>query len=230
MVRSVAAGNGPSESPAEPEEEKKLAVDRWIELDLYWFDRENMERSVAQFFERTYPLYKGAAGWRGAIVCVGWMVDYIMGFADNLDQRIPLARFDVAARWPAHRRVIDLPRDRVTYAPWTYRDLQRLGNEFRSQARNKNGIADFEFGTLVLGLRQIYGCGVTGWRAEHTEAWAKGLVPGAPLKADQQRYAAYPQGIPQGTPFYRLFALQWGAVSEAVGIDALVLRDGMWGA
>lgn len=86
-----------------------------------------------------------------------------------------------------------------------------------------------------MGWSNIYGSGVTGWRAEHPEAWVKGieiygsLIPGASLDSDRRRYAAFPHGVPQGIPFYRFFAHQWGALSKAVGINALVLRDGMWG-
>lgn len=114
-----------------PEASAKINCDRWLELDLYWFDRDRLGQSVAQFLERTYPLYRNVTGWRGVIVNVGWMVDYIAGFDGNLDERIPLGEFDVSRPYPPQERIIDLPRERVTYAPWTYRDLERLGDEFR---------------------------------------------------------------------------------------------------
>ena len=39
---------------------------------------------------------------------------------------------------------------RPCYLPlWTYRDLKRLGDKFRTQAREKYGMPDFKFGTLI---------------------------------------------------------------------------------
>jgi hypothetical protein len=229
-----AVGKSP-EAPAAP---TKIGSDRWLELDLYWFDRNHLAESVAKFLERTYPLYKNVTGWRGVILNVGWMVDYIAGFEGKLSQRIPLAEFEVAKSYPRSERIIDLARDHVKYAPWTYDDLKRLGEEFRRQAAQTYGMYDFKFGTLILGWHNIYASAIVGFRAEHPEAWVSGenlrdsaaaLIPGAILKPDQHPYAAFPDGIPSATPFYRFFARQWGALSKAVGIDALVLRDGMWG-
>lgn len=219
----------------------KPGTDRWLELDLYWFDRDSLATSVARFLERNYPLYKNATGWRGVILNVGWMVDYIAGFEGALDQQIPLVEFDPAKNYPRIRPIggwADRPRDHVKYQPWTYRDLKRLGEEFRHQAAHTYGIHDFKFGTLVLGWYSLYSSAIEGFRAQHPEAWLTGggrhgtfagLIPGAVLKTDRHPYAAFPEGIPCATPFYRFFARQWGSLSKTVGIDALVLRDGMWG-
>ncbi|MGD0733179.1 MAG: hypothetical protein ABR956_18085, partial [Terracidiphilus sp.] len=83
----------------------------------------------------------------------------------------------------------------------------------------------------------IYDSTDAGWRADHPEvyvhhwrsAYNRSLIPGAILKPDSRHYAAFPNGIPADTPFYRFFAQQWGKLSQAAGIDALVLRDGLFG-
>jgi hypothetical protein len=223
-------------------EDSPLATDRWIELDLYWFDRDHIAQSVSTYLDRMYPVYKNAAGWQGVILNVGWMIDYIAGFGGNLDARIPLADFTYS-QWGLEKPPqLSIPpgtnaEGHRVYAPWTYADLKRLGEEFRQQAASRYGMKDFKFGTLILGWGNIYSSTKIGWRAEHPEVYVhhgaqdtdESLLPGAILRPDQNRYAAFPNGIPEGTPYYRFFAKQWGSLSRAVGIDALVLRDGMFG-
>ena len=216
-----------------------LRTDRWIELDLYWFDHNHIAQSVSQFLDRTYPLYKSASGWRGVIVNVGFLIDYITGFEGDLDERIPLPEFQVK-QWlgPQFQKLpYPLPMEEIRYPPWTYRDLKTLGEEFRHQAAQRYGIKDFKFGSLLLGRHHDYNASVSGWRSEHPEIWDQvdgegGVGPLNPLRnllADHRRYAAFPVGIPADTPFPHFIAQQWGAVSRAVKFDALVLRDGMWG-
>ena len=212
-----------------------LQSDRWTELDLYWFDRDNIPQSVAKFLERTTPLYQNAAGRHGVIVNVGWTVDYIAGWSGDLDQRVPLLEFSPGDWWkrlaPEYRR-LPPPVQRVKYAPWTYGDLRQLGEEFRRQAASKYGLNDFKFGALVVGLDHLYGS-TQGWCHQHSEAFIHDshmsgrLNPGALLRPDHSSYAEFPQGIPIQTPFYRFFARQWGSLSRAARLDALVLRDGM---
>jgi hypothetical protein len=38
-----------------------------------------------------------------------------------------------------------------------------------------------------------------------------------------------PQGVPNGFSFFQLFGLQWGALSDFLGLDAVILRDGLSG-
>jgi hypothetical protein len=226
------AGGPPDQPPA-------LRTDRWIELDLYWFDHEHIAQSVSQFLDRTYPLYKNATGWRGVIVNIGFLIDYITGFEGNLDEPVPLPEFHVK-QWlgPQFQKLpYPLPMEDIKYPAWTYRDLKTLGEEFRRQAAERYGIKDFKFGSLLLGRHHDYNASGGGWRDAHPEIWdhrqdKTGVGPlnvTRNLHADHRTYPAFPTGIPEGTPFPHFFALQWGAVSRAVQFDALVLRDGMWG-
>jgi hypothetical protein len=52
--------------------------DRWLEIDLYWFDLDHVQNSVSEFWDRFTPLFRGVAGDKGVILNVGWTVGYIM--------------------------------------------------------------------------------------------------------------------------------------------------------
>src|SRR5208283_526245 len=106
---------------AVPDHPTGLRADRWIELDLYWFDHEHIAQSVSQFLDRTYPLYQNATGWRGVIVNVGFLIDYIAGFEGDLDQRVPLPEFHVK-QWlgPQIQKLpYPLPMEDIKYPAWT---------------------------------------------------------------------------------------------------------------
>jgi hypothetical protein len=44
-----------------------LKTDRWLEIDLYWFEHKDMEKSVNQFWDRFHPLVEDLEGWKGLI-------------------------------------------------------------------------------------------------------------------------------------------------------------------
>jgi MFS family permease len=50
-----------------PDRPSALRADRWIELDLYWFDHEHIAQSVSQFLDRTYGVK-----WPYAISFLFW--------------------------------------------------------------------------------------------------------------------------------------------------------------
>ena len=57
--------------------------DRWMEIDLYWFEPTDIPGSVDRFWDRFYPLFDGVAGDRGVILNVGWTVGYIMEWSGD---------------------------------------------------------------------------------------------------------------------------------------------------
>jgi len=249
-----------SSAPRALAQQQKLPTDRWTWLELYWVDHDRIPESVSTYLDRVYPLFKNASGWHGVIVNLCWIIDYIALWQGDLDQRIPLYDMDVAGEWeslPANFQRRPPSADQYKYAPWTYRDLKRLGTEFRKQAAERYGLNDFKFTTTLLGYDDHYLTPRPNWRSEHSEIyihdsnlaahlpqhslaplwkdaqsqwhWLHSLIPGAPLKADQRKYAAFPNGIPGGTPFYRFFARQWGSLSKAVDLDGLFFEDDMFG-
>jgi len=70
----------------------KLHTDRWIEIDLYWFDRDNVDASGLAFWDRYHPLYAGVDGWKGVIVNVGWLGDVIFDWSGDLESEISLPK------------------------------------------------------------------------------------------------------------------------------------------
>jgi hypothetical protein len=133
---------------------------------------------------------------------------------------------------------IQIPRH--AYGPWKYGDLKQLATELRTVAAQR-GISDFKVGSLTLAWRAAYGTleSVYGstptFLSRHLEIFgaAKGekewlfmaFNPSNRLHRDDRRYGGLPDGIPEGMPVYRAFAEQWGSLSRAVGLDALMLRD-----
>lgn len=70
----------------------KINEDRWLELDLYWFDKDNIWASVNKFWQRYAPLFKDITGWRGVILNVGWLMDYIYEWRGDLNDSLPLPK------------------------------------------------------------------------------------------------------------------------------------------
>ena len=77
----------------------RVKADRWVEVDLYWFDRNDIPGSSERFWQRYAPLFEGAEGWRGVILNVGWTVDYVMDWRGNLDQEISFPVGFVQQSW-----------------------------------------------------------------------------------------------------------------------------------
>ena len=71
---------------------EQLKTDRWLEIDLCWFEQKNMEQSVNQFWERFNPLFQGIDGWRGIVLNVGWTSDYLFEWHGTLKETIQLPK------------------------------------------------------------------------------------------------------------------------------------------
>lgn len=200
-----------------------LLPDRYVEIDLDWFVPGDAT-SVAEFVDRTAPLWQGVRGDRGVVLNPGFLVDVVTEFGGDVDQRLPLRsrRYD---RW----------RDR------SYGDLATLAGAIRVEAA-RIGIPDVRVGILVAGVGRVitgsdlYDLG-SDWCDRHPELYpfdlsplpGPDLDPRVPLQGDRHRYAAFPDGVPPGLAFGELLAAQWAAVASACGLDAIHLRDGFWG-
>ncbi len=233
---------------------QRVPGDRWMEIDLYWFQQDDIQNSVDKFWDRFAPLYRGVQGYRGVILNVGWTVQYIMDWSGDLNQRIVLPTGSGQARWVAEngplsgdwqqmqaewkmRAAQSVNVQRVGYGPWTYGDLRKLAVALRDTGA-KRGIPNFKVGTLTYGWTRAYG-ELAPWAEQHPEAFVSILAgiqkgaykrgpvfnPGALLHADPRHLGGLPNGIPEGMPAYRAFAAQWGSLSKTVGLDAVMLRD-----
>ena len=189
-----------------------INTDRWIELDLYWFDARQPEKSAAEFWDRYEPLYRNASGYRGVVLNIGFTVNYVMTYC-SLDQAIALPDTsgqelgakvqgalagNTAERQAAWRKRFEGHRnhaERVSYGPWTYRGLLRLTTALRTEAKRRR-IADFRVGSFVSAFNNAYGA-VAPFAEAHPEAWTRWrpkpdlfdssayFDPSAKLKADR---------------------------------------------
>lgn len=227
--------------------------DRWLEIDLYWFEQKDIAGSVKAFWDRFQPLYAGVQGYRGVILNLGWTVTCIMEWSGDLTQTISLPRGSGQQHWVDERgplRGTTEERKQEAqarfakpqmvphhgYDPWTYGDLKRLALVLREEA-TKRGLPGFKVGMLNYAWTNAYG-EEPAWVQRHREAFtawqeapasessiASYFDPSAKLHADSARLGGLPKGIPEGISVHQAYAAQWGSMSKAVGLDALMLRD-----
>jgi hypothetical protein len=231
-----------------------VPADRWMEIDLYWFDAANVEGSADKFWKRYAPMYRDVAGYKGVVLNVSMTANYILTYSGDPDQEIALPKTsgqeighvvrgqldgDTAQRQRAWRQRFTGPPEApqsIAYGRWTYRDLRRLTDALRARAR-RAGIRDFRVASLAVGSDGTYGDPMpfaqhhpeafTRWREQASGALGSSshFDPANALHADPTPLGGLPHGIPEGLPVHALFAAQWGAVSKASGLDGIMLRD-----
>jgi len=225
----------------------KIMADRWLEIDLYWFNHKDMEKSAVAFWKRYYPLMEGIDGWKGVFLNVGWISDYILEWQGDLNQEIRLPKNMKSWGWLKDEGQLSgtslermqLWKDRfeklgtpnvINYDTWTYADLKKLVHILKEIAREKYKLNDIKVGTFVLGFQSVYGGDKSAFSIKHPNSfqnWVPNLE--AKLSADPQKYGAYPTGIPGGTPLTEFFGKQWGDLSKAIKLDVILLRDSYLG-
>lgn len=221
--------------------------DRWLEIDLYWFDHKDMEKSAKQFWDRFHPLMENVDGWKGVILNVGWLSQYILGWEGNPNAMLALPKNmkmwsmfkDTGQLSGDTNERIQLWKNRfdqadtakiIDYDEWTYADLKRLASLIRETALKKYKLKDIKVGTLVFGGESIYKGDKMMFALIHPEVfWNRHPNLIARLSTDNRKYGAFPEGIPEGIPLTEFFGKQWGNLSKVVGLDAIVLRDGYLG-
>lgn len=68
----------------------RVPGDRWLEIDLYWFDPAHPEQSASSFWARYAPLYRGVSGYRGLVLNIGFTANFILTYSGDPDQAIAL--------------------------------------------------------------------------------------------------------------------------------------------
>jgi hypothetical protein len=133
------------------------------------------------------------------------------------------------------------PRQRHGYDPWTYGDVMLLSAALKEEAA-RHGISGFKVGMLNLAWTNGYGEGRFdgAWSSKHQEAFTPSAPvepprffmplgryfdPGARLHADPTPMGGLPHGIVEGMPVHQAYAAQWGSMSRALGLDAIMFRD-----
>jgi len=231
-----------------------VKTDRWLELDLYWFEKDNIQNSVDTLLERYYPLLQNIDGWKGFILNTGWLIDNIVGWNGDINQPIDFPENMKTPPWFNDKGVLTgnagelwdnykLRLERSSelqvlhYEDWTYADVKKLCSTIRSVAKKKYNIPDIKIGTYVLGWDNAYAGALAKFAIKHPYLFMPSIyyevnvlnIEGIIKAGDNQKYGAYPKGIPDGTPVTEFFGKQWGSLSKAVGYDAIILRDAMFG-
>ena len=201
--------------------------DRWLEMDLTWFDpAQPFTPRLEELFERISPLLRDVDGRAGIFFNLGWLIDLVTQWTGDLDQRIPTRSRRTAA-----------------WASVGYRRLSEFVTEFR-EVGERHGVADIGCGILFVHWAhvvwppelKIYDFD-SDWYERHPELYGEAhshigmpdLHPSQPLHADDYPYATAPSGLDEGTDFPAFFGAQWASFAEAVGFDAILLRDGFCG-
>lgn len=228
-------------------------ADRWLEIDLYWFKQKAIPYSVRQFWDRFEPLYKGVRGYRGVILNIGWTVGPVMEWSGDLQQRISLPAGTGQQKWVDEHGPLTGTTDerkkkseerfagarvatRHGYDPWTYGDVKLLAAEMKREA-TRRGIIQLKVGILNYAWRDAYG-EEAPWVRRHPEAFTpiariqpdnfsvgRYFDPAALMHTDPRPLGGLPHGIAEGTPVHEAYAAQWGSLSRALGLDAIMLRD-----
>ncbi len=233
---------------------KPIVTDRWLELDLYWFEKEDIQGSVEKLLERYHPLLENLKGWKGFIINTGWLIDNIVGWNGDINQRIGFPEEMKTPPWFNDKGVLignaeelwdnyNLRLERSSegqvlhYEDWTYSDVKKLCHKIRNVAKKKYNIPDIKIGTYVLGWDNAYGGNFAKFAVKHPYLFMPSIyyevnvlnIEGIIKGGDTQKYGAYPNGIPEATAVTKFFGDQWGSLSKAVGFDAIILRDAMFG-
>jgi len=96
----------------------------WTEIDLYWFQGEEINIKVKELFDRLTPLWSRESNSRkGLSLCIGWLYDSVLYWNKKMD--------DVIATCQA-----------PTYESWTYDRIRQLNLTIKQEAVNR-GILDF---------------------------------------------------------------------------------------
>lgn len=202
-------------------------ADRWLEMDLTWFEPDQpFGPRLDELFERIAPLLVDVQGRAGIFFNLGWLIDPITEWTGDLDQRIP-TRSRRTAKWAAVG----------------YRRLAEFVTEFREAGR-RHGAGEIGCGILFVHWAhvvwppelKIYDFD-SDWYERHPELYGPAhshigmpdLHPANPLHADDYPYATAPDGLAEGASFPEFFGAQWASFADAVGFDAILLRDGFCG-
>lgn len=234
---------------------EKLAKDRWIEMDLYWFDKANMQESADQFWQRYHPLFENIDGWKGVVINMGWTSGYILDWHGDLGENLHLSQSVAITMKPAEgeppltgtteermkqweERFAKRGKQHTTkipYPQWTYGDLKVLISHIKTAAE-KYGLKDIKVGSRTVAWLR-YGRNKVPFSEKHpesfvqTEGWRNPVLDcRARLTKDETSYGAFPDGIKEGLRLTEFFGKQWGNMSKRVGLDCVLLADSFFGA
>ncbi len=201
-----------------------MLSERWVEIDLYWFQGAPETERVRQFFDRIEPVFALEPGNRcGVSLCVGWLFDSVLFWNGDPGAVIPCCQAP-------------------TYEPWTYRRLGVLVAALRAEAAGR-GLADFHVALALMGIETQSFDDCEGWsgRTDQVEETARYNITGKWFFDHREvfdpRFDLFFFGAPVRVPddervcpgqnpeFGAYFAAKLCSMARAAGFGAVVLRD-----
>jgi|GEM_PF-2018019 len=204
-----------------------LPVDRWLEMDLTYFDpRRDLSAQIDTMLDRVAPLLGAVNGDRGIIFNVGWLIDLVTEWTGDPTQKLPT-----------------LSRRTALWGEQSYAALREFIVQLRHSAAQCD-LSDLQIGVLFVGWAhvvwppelKIYDFD-SAWYQRHPELYdppksfigMPDLHPIKRLHADSYAYAAFPNGLAENAYFPDFFGVQWGHLADFLNLDVLHLRDGLTG-
>lgn len=218
-----------------------------LELSLkpFGYDKsvEGIEKVCRDCFEKWAALLKYAKGCSILL----WTSDgsEILEFTGDLDKSFEWCKYIGIGNWDRTKKGKELTGEEKTAArclqvfpiyymenppEMTYRDLKNIITALKKVGKEMTGF-DIKVGeTFDPGPEFAY----SEFKYERHPEIAKGNIIGkkqwlhcaARLHAEDRAYAAYPQGIPEGTHIGEFLGKQFMAMKEALGFDYLWLSNG----
>ena len=213
-----------------------------LEMSLKPFkktDKEYIRNVCANVFEQWRPLIKG----RKTISVMLWVGDgsELLDYAGRLEDTFEWARFVGTANLPYLEdnapRETSLHERKQDYMPdapvMTYAILKEIVSCFKEEGKKafpdseirvgetfdigpEFAISDFRYNRHRECITTSSGCDGYGF----VDVWSV-------LHGDSRTYAAYPSGIPEGTPFATFFGKQSSVFLPDMGFDYLWLSNGL---
>ena len=213
-----------------------------LEISLKPFGRdmsdEGVRNTAARLFSQWMPLLKRASGCS----VLFWTSDgsEILEYTGDLDREFEWCRYIGIGNWDRnadpgkdgdadclHHYPINYIEDPP---PMTYRDLKRIIAAVKDVGREITGF-DIEAGeTFDPGPEFAW----SDFKYVRHPEIAQGSIMGqrkwvhcaAALRADDRRYAGFPEGVPEGTTLGRFLGRQFRALADDVGFDYIWLSNG----
>jgi hypothetical protein len=199
----------------------QIDKDRWIEIDLRWFDPDQLETCCIELMNKVKPLYEQVSGTRGMILCCNLLADLLTEWTGEGNQVLPFRNKSIG-KW--HGR--------------TYRELKQLFFHLH-RAALRVGIPDFKVGVFFVAWGRFFSEHEydmeNAFYERHRELYPRpftmfyNLDPSVPMAEDRYPYATRPEGIQAGESFPDFFGDQWGHLCRYLELDAIHLRDAFAG-
>ena len=211
-----------------------------ISLKPFGYDKspEGCERVAKELFSQWKPLLKYATG----CAVLFWTSDgsEILDYSGNLDDSFEWCQYIGIGNWNRSEEakhapnILSLHHYPIKYIEnppeMTYGDLKNIIAAMKKVGRELTGF-DIEVGeTFDPGPEFAY----SSFKYERHKEICKGDVMGAKmwlhcasrLHADDRHYAAYPDGIPEGTHIGEFLGRQFMAMKRDLGFDYIWLSNG----